>query len=321
MWTRQHGAARTIGEAAPRRPAGAEVVTDSVRLAGCAFRSPGRRPTARCGPPPRGRVGGAWSAAEHGRARMMIAAAFSATETADLAGQHEHRVGADRQRQARLPAGRTAASAVESSARILASPRSTVTRLVAPRKVTAVHGPRPAAGSGASWDASRHRFRPRQRHHLAVRRLCPPAAACGRGRSAGRTDLAGQPVRQADEARHERRLRAGVDLGRAARAAQAARPCMTPTRSAIGQRLLLVVGDEQRGDAHLELDPPDLASAAALAPGRPARRAARRAAATCGSMARARARATRCCWPPDICAGTGSACADSPTSSSISTAR
>ena len=42
---------------------------------------------------------------------------------------------------------------------------------------------------------------------------------------------------------------------------------------------------------------------------------------TCGSMARARARATRCCWPPEIWCGYRSACVASPTRSSISIAR
>ncbi len=42
---------------------------------------------------------------------------------------------------------------------------------------------------------------------------------------------------------------------------------------------------------------------------------------TCGSMARARARATRCCWPPEIWCGYRSACVESPTRSSISIAR
>ena len=48
------------------------------------------------------------------------------------------------------------------------SPRSTVTRLVAPRKVTAITVPTSGPESDAESRRQRDRFRPHQRYHLAV---------------------------------------------------------------------------------------------------------------------------------------------------------
>ena len=82
-------------------------------------------------------------------------------------------------------------------------------------------------------------------------------ACCARGgdhrsgdlyRIAGADDTR-QLVHRADEAGDERARRVAIHLGRRRRAARA-EPCdMTPTRSEIAERLLLVVGDEQRRDA------------------------------------------------------------------------
>jgi hypothetical protein len=66
------------------------------------------------------------------------------------------------------------------------------------------------------------------------------------------------------------------------------------------QRLLLVVGDEQGRRAHLELDPSDLV--AQLRPHLRVQGRQRLVEEQHGRlMASARARATRCCCPPDIC--------------------
>ena len=68
------------------------------------------------------------------------------------------------------------------------------------------------------------------------------------------------------------------------------------------QRLLLVVGDEHRGDPQALLDL-RWSRAPGSAAGRPGSTAARPAAAPAGSSTSARASATRCCSPPEIRAG------------------
>ena len=86
-------------------------------------------------------------------------------------------------------------------------------------------------------------------------------------------------VHRADEPGDERARRMAVHLARRRRAARAV-PCdITPIRSEIAERLLLVVGDEQRRDAELGLDPADLVAQRRRAPWRRAPTAARRAAA------------------------------------------
>ena len=70
-------------------------------------------------------------------------------------------------------------------------------------------------------------------------------------------------------------------------------------RSRHGQRLLLVVGDEDQRHAELASAAASARTASAGAACGRARRAARRRAAPAGRMTSARASATRCCWPPE----------------------
>src|SRR6202011_6289393 len=71
------------------------------------------------------------------------------------------------------------------------------------------------------------------------------------------SNLSGQAVREADELRDERSGRPRVD-GR--RGAKLLEPPLVHDANAVcnSQRLLLVVGDEQRGRADLELNPANL---------------------------------------------------------------
>ena len=135
-----------------------------------------------------------------------------------------------------------------------------------------------------------------------------------------RLDRGRQPVVQADELGDERGGGVRVQLARRRQLLElAVAHHADPVGD--GQRLLLVVGDEQRRGADLELDRAGSRRAAARAPWRPAPTAARRAAApAAGSPAPAPARPAaagrrRARWR------TRSACADSPTRSSISAAR
>ena len=65
------------------------------------------------------------------------------------------------------------------------------------------------------------------------------------------------PVAEPDELAHERRRRGVVHLGRRSQLLEPARVHHAdPVRD--GQRLLLVVGDEEGGGPDVELDPPDL---------------------------------------------------------------
>ena len=102
-------------------------------------------------------------------------------------------------------------------------------------------------------------------HQQAELRL--PAAIVGCARRAdslaahshlGRAShLGGELVHRADEAGDERSGRAAIDLGRRTQLLDATLRHDTDA-VADGQRLLLVVGDEQGGDADLGLDPADL---------------------------------------------------------------
>ncbi|CAO0824917.1 hypothetical protein SMICM17S_01052 [Streptomyces microflavus] len=126
---------------------------------------------------------------------------------------------------------------------------------------------------------------------------------------------AGQPVHGADELGDERRGGALVQLGRGRALLQAAR-VEDGDPVGHGEGLLLVVGDEDGGDAERELEAADLLAecepdlgieCGAVRPG-------------AASRARARARATRCCWPPDIWCGKRLPWSGSPTSSRSSPA-
>ena len=148
---------------------------------------------------------------------------------------------------------------------------------------------------------------------MASRRRPSPEAGA-RCRRAGRRpslDPAAQPVGQSDEVGDEGRRRRAVELGGSGELLE---PADRHHADPVGDRqgLLLVVGDEQGRRADLELDAADLVAQLARAPWRRGPTAARRAAARCGSMARARARATRCCWPPEIWWAYRSACVGEP---------
>ena len=100
-------------------------------------------------------------------------------------------------------------------------------------------------------------LRPHRDHHRAARAERCPARARGRARSRPRPcrpthadDRAAQPRRLADEFEHEQALRPPVDLGRVAEMLD---PALVHHRDAVAhhQRLVLVVGDEDRGDAEI----------------------------------------------------------------------
>ena len=98
--------------------------------------------------------------------------------------------------------------------------------------------PAAAAGSPAPAGGDRHRAEARHRHRIAAR-------------------LALQQVGFAEEVRDEAGRRPGIDLGRGADLVQ---PAVVHHRDPVGhdQRLLLVMGDEERGQAEPALQPPDL---------------------------------------------------------------
>ncbi len=150
-----------------------------------------------------------------------------------------------------------------------------------PRAGPAASPPAPARTAPRPTSApSRRRPRPdRCRSRWPAARSCVPTKRATNA-------LAGRPV----------------DLGRRAQLLEPpARHHADPVRDA--ERLLLVVGDEQGGDAQLGLDAADLVPQEQRAPWRPAPTAARRAAARVGEPASARARATRCCCPPESWCG------------------
>ena len=96
--------------------------------------------------------------------------------------------------------------------------------------------------------------------------------------------------------------RALVDLGRAADLLEAA-VVEDGDPVAHGQRLLLVMGDEDEGDADVALELLELDLHLLGAASGRGRRAARRAAAPWARLTSARASATRCRWPPESWAG------------------
>ncbi len=91
---------------------------------------------------------------------------------------------------------------------------------------------------------------------------------------------------------------------------------------AVGERegFFLVVRDQHRRDAEFALDLADRAAAAPRGSWRRGRRTARRAAALRACAQAARATATRCCWPPESCAGRRSSMPSRATSRSSSCA-
>lgn len=130
-----------------------------------------------------------------------------------------------------------------------------------------------------------------------------------RGTGDGHRTVAGQlpghPVHGADELGDERCRGALVQLGRGCALLQAAR-VEDGDPVGHGEGLLLVVGDEDRGDPERQLEAADL-----LAQGEPDLGVECRERLVQeqdpGRRASARARATRCCWPPDISSGKRSA--------------
>src|SRR6266568_4972429 len=123
-------------------------------------------------------------------------------------------------------------------------------------------------------------------------------------------------VGDADEAGHERGPRLLVDLDGAADLLDAA---LVEHRDAVahGQRLFLVVGDIDKGDAHLALHPEQL-ELHLLAELEVERARGSSSSSTWGSFTMARASATRWRWPPESCAGLR---APSPGSRTMSRAR
>ncbi len=116
--------------------------------------------------------------------------------------------------------------------------------------------------------------------------------------AAGRRQRARQEVHLADEVGDEGGGRLAVDLVGRADLLDAA---LVHHHDPVGhrQRLLLVVGDHDRGEPEAALQRRGSPRAGARAPGRRAPTAARRAAAGRARVASARASATRCCWPPE----------------------
>ena len=96
--------------------------------------------------------------------------------------------------------------------------------------------------------------------------------------------------------------RMAVDLGRGAELLE---PAVRHHADPIGdaERLLLVVGDEQRRDAELGLDAADLVAQRAARTLASSADSGSSSSSTSGWMASARASATRCCWPPDSWCG------------------
>ena len=175
-------------------------------------------------------------------------------------GRHQHRIGADGQHDAaaRRQRGRLRGRELGHDPGITEVDRHPAGRA---QERDGDDGARqravPSPGLGRARRQA-HCFRADQRHYLTIgcvlfhqRQL---AAADDHLTAA---DLAGQPVGQADELGHERSRRAGVDLGGRRELLQPPLPHdADPVRD--GQRLLLVVGNEQGRDAHVELDPADL---------------------------------------------------------------
>ena len=132
-----------------------------------------------------------------------------------------------------------------------------------------------------------------------------PSGSPGRRRDSRPADASIDPgadeVERAHERGHERRRREVVDLGRRADLLD---PALAHDHDAVGQRerLLLVVGHVDRGDAELALDARISLRRTIRILASSADRGSSRSR-TWGSMASARASATRCCWPPDICYG------------------
>ena len=107
-------------------------------------------------------------------------------------------------------------------------------------------------------------------------------------------------VAGADEAGGEDRGGVLVDvLRRAALLDHAAVHDRDPVTHA--QRLVLVVGDEQEGDPDLALDRLQLEPASAWRSLRSRAASGSSSSSTFGRLIRARARATRCRWPPESC--------------------
>src|SRR5206468_9958441 len=119
---------------------------------------------------------------------------------------------------------------------------------------------RPDQGSGRGITATRHRygFRANQGDRRSVRNLRLHQGDSGSPNLDGTTaDDPRQPVRQTHELSHEPSRWSGVDRGWRAQLLEPTRlHDADPVRD--GERLLLIVSNEQGRDADLELDPPDL---------------------------------------------------------------
>ena len=126
----------------------------------------------------------------------------------------------------------------------------------------------------------------------------------GQGQAARRRvgDLRLDRVERADERGHERGGREVVDLERRPDLLD---PALAHDHDPVGQleRLLLVVGHVDGGDARAGAGSRGSRGAARRGSWRRARTGARRGAAPGGSIASARASATRCCCPPESCHG------------------
>jgi hypothetical protein len=110
-------------------------------------------------------------------------------------------------------------------------------------------------------------------------------------------DAPGQPVHRADELGDERRRRVPVDVLRRVELLEAAG---VHDADPVGdrERLGLVVGDEQRGDPEPLLEAADLGAQLVRTRASSAESGSS-SSSTVGSIASARAIATRCCWPPE----------------------
>ena len=191
----------------------------------------------------------------------------------------------------------------------------TWTRPSDPRKLTA--STRAAAPSSA---AQRHGLGAHERGHRAgLDRSLEQWHACPEDLDDPLPATPLQPIREPDELGHEGGRRAVVELGR--RAICSSRPAdMTPTRSPsasasswswVTNSVVVPTAIWMRRISSRSCRR-TLASSAESGSSR---------RSTFGSIASARASATRCCWPPDIWYGYRSACFSSPTSSSIAPAR
>ena len=127
-----------------------------------------------------------------------------------------------------------------------------VTRDSGPRNITVVTVAGPSGSAITETASGRTRAWPGAGRRPGEHR---DVAAEDRGDTV--PDLRGQPVAEADELADELRRGRGVELGRRRELLQA--PGVHDADPVgDGQRLLLVVGDEQRGGADLDLDPADL---------------------------------------------------------------